>query len=167
MKWCLRVWLDVVLCANWHIPAQYHCVICLTWLYIMCSMTHSFVWHDSATCVTWIHSIAAWYIHVCDVTLSYLVRIYIFMCTLLPNFCSSHIFIYTASSLSQKGKNYTCVSYEYEYQCVSYAFKYTRANSDRISLEPSFYADRFRSVQQQKNHICMPYMYTNIRVMYM
>jgi len=35
--------------------------ICVTWLIHMCDMTHSYVWHDSFICVTWL-------IHACDMT---------------------------------------------------------------------------------------------------
>ena len=35
--------------------------ICVTWLIHMCDMTHSYVWHDSFICVTWL-------IRMCDVT---------------------------------------------------------------------------------------------------
>ena len=38
--------------------------ICVTWLIHMCDMTHSYVWHDSFICVTWL-------IHMCDMTHSY------------------------------------------------------------------------------------------------
>jgi len=38
--------------------------ICVTWLIHMCDMTHSYVWHDSFICVTWS-------IHMCDMTHSY------------------------------------------------------------------------------------------------
>jgi len=38
--------------------------ICVTWLIHMCDMTHSYVWHDSFICVT--HSYV-WLIHVCQV----------------------------------------------------------------------------------------------------
>ena len=38
--------------------------ICVTWLIHMCDMTHSYVWHDSFICVTWL-------IHMYDMTHSY------------------------------------------------------------------------------------------------
>jgi len=34
--------------------------ICVTWLIHMCDMTHSYVWHDSFICVTWL-------IRMCDI----------------------------------------------------------------------------------------------------
>jgi len=36
-------------------------VICMTWLIHVCDMTHTYVWHDSFICVTW-------NIHMCDMT---------------------------------------------------------------------------------------------------
>jgi len=38
--------------------------ICVTWLIHMCDMTHSYVWHDSFICVTWC-------IHMCDMLCSH------------------------------------------------------------------------------------------------
>jgi len=36
-------------------------LLCVTWLIYMCDMTHWYVWHDTCICVTW-------HMHMCDMT---------------------------------------------------------------------------------------------------
>ena len=52
--------------------------ICTAWLMNMCDMTHSYEWHDSFICVTWLIHVwhnsvihVTWIIHTCDVIHSY------------------------------------------------------------------------------------------------
>jgi len=49
------------MCDMTHSYVWHDSFICVTWLIHMCDMTHSHVWHDSFTCVTWL-------IHICDMT---------------------------------------------------------------------------------------------------
>ena len=52
--------------------------ICVTWLIHMCDMTHSYVWHDSfmTHSYVWHDSFicVTWLIHMCDMTHSWLIR---------------------------------------------------------------------------------------------
>jgi len=73
-----------------HVPLQYRHTGC-SYVSLMWDMTHSYVWHDSFTCVTWLvhmfdmsrcntailgvymcHSFGTWLIRICDMTHSYL-----------------------------------------------------------------------------------------------
>jgi len=52
------------MCDMTHSYVWHDSFICGTWLFHMWDMTHSYVWHDSFICVTW-------RIHMCDMTHSY------------------------------------------------------------------------------------------------
>jgi len=66
--WLMHVWHDwfwlagltseVRVCDMTHSYMWHDSFICVTWLIHMCDMTHSYVWHDSFICVTWL--IHAW-----------------------------------------------------------------------------------------------------------
>ena len=49
------------MCDMTHSYVWHDSFICVTWLIHMCGMTHSYVWQDSFICVTWL-------IRMCDVT---------------------------------------------------------------------------------------------------
>jgi len=67
-------------CDKTHSYVWHDSFICATWLIHMCDLTHSYVWHDSFICVTWL-------IHMCDMTHSY-VRHDSFICvTWLIHIC--------------------------------------------------------------------------------
>jgi len=40
-------------------------IICVTWLFYICDMTHSYVWHDSSIRVPWLIICLTWLIHTC------------------------------------------------------------------------------------------------------
>jgi len=42
------------MCDMTHSYVWHDSFICVTWLIHMCDMTHSYVWHDSFICVTWL-----------------------------------------------------------------------------------------------------------------
>ena len=76
--------------------------ICVTWLIHMCDMTPSYVWHDSFICVDMTHSyerydsikIVTWLVHMWDMTHAY-VRHDAFICeTWLIHMCRPLIVIY-------------------------------------------------------------------------
>jgi len=52
------------MCDMTHSYVWHDSFTCVTWLIHMCDMTHLHVWHDSFICVTWL-------IHMCDMTHSY------------------------------------------------------------------------------------------------
>ena len=58
----------------------------------MCDMTHSYVWHDSFLCVTWL--IHMWLIHMCSIIHSY-VQQDLFMCVtwLIPMSDMTHSYV--------------------------------------------------------------------------
>jgi len=49
------------MCDITHSYVWHDSFVCVTWLIHMCDMTHSYVWHDSFMCVTWL-------IHMCAMT---------------------------------------------------------------------------------------------------
>jgi len=55
-------WKQISYCSM--LPLWYDAFTCVTWLFHMCDMTHSYVWQDTFTCEIWL-------IHMCDMTHSY------------------------------------------------------------------------------------------------
>ena len=64
-------------CVTWLIPPVYMSVRVGT---LLCDMAHSYVWHDSFICVTWL-------IHKCDMTHSYVWRVSFICVTWLIHMC--------------------------------------------------------------------------------
>ena len=65
MTWYTRMYAWLIhMCDMTHSYVWHDSFTCVTWLIHMCDMTHSCVWHDSFTCVTWL-------IHMCDMTHSH------------------------------------------------------------------------------------------------
>jgi len=57
--WLIHMWLiscvrhDVFICGTWHITRSrvgHHVSMCAAWIIHICDMTHSYVWHDSFIC---------------------------------------------------------------------------------------------------------------------
>jgi len=66
--------------------------ICVTWLIYMFDMTHLHAWHDSFTCVTWL-------IHMCDMTHSYVWQNSFICVTRLTDVCvMTHSYVWHDSS---------------------------------------------------------------------
>jgi len=57
VPWSNRLWVccssSSYVCDTTHSYVWHDSFICVTWLIHMCDMTHSYVWHDSFICVTW------------------------------------------------------------------------------------------------------------------
>ena len=87
--------------------------ICVTWLIHMCDMTHSYVWHDTFICVTWL-------IHICDMTHSYVwhdsficVTWHIHMCDMTHSYVWHDAFICVTWLIHMCG-----VAHSYAWQAV-------------------------------------------------
>jgi len=73
--------------------------ICITWLIHLCGMTHSYVWHNSFICVTWLIHLCdvAWLIHTCDITHSYVWHDSFICVTWLIHICDmTHSYVWHA-----------------------------------------------------------------------
>jgi len=90
------------MCDMTHSYVWHDSFICVTWLIHMCDMTHSSVWHDSFICVTWLHLLlsrrtwpATWLIHMCDITHAYVWH-HSFICvTWLIRMCGmTHLYVW-------------------------------------------------------------------------
>ena len=71
---------------------------CVTWLIHMCDVTHSYVWHDSFICATWL-------VHMCDMTHSYVwhdsficVTWLVHICDATPSYVWRNSFIWETDS---------------------------------------------------------------------
>ena len=54
------------MCAMAHSYVWHDSFICVTWLIHLCAMTHSYVWHDSFLCMPWLsHTCAITHPYVC------------------------------------------------------------------------------------------------------
>jgi len=81
------------MCDMTHSYVWHDSFICLTWLIHVCDMTHSYVWHDSFICVIWL-------IHICDATHPYVWHDSSICVTWLIHMCDmTHSYVWYDSSI--------------------------------------------------------------------
>ena len=84
------------MCDMTHSYVWHDSFICVTWLNHVCHMTHSYVWRGSFACVTWLN-------HICDMTHSYVHHDPLICATWLIHMCHmTHAHVWLMSRHSRR-----------------------------------------------------------------